>query len=193
MGLHLFITVGTTEFDELIQVLNRIEFVGVVKSLGFSEVTFQIGRSKFNPEDLLNFQDISKLQGVEINTYRYKHSLLQDMQAADMVIGHAGAGTVLDVLVNCQKPMIIVINDTLQGNHQQELANALLRMNEKSNNAYNNFAVCDVVNVIESLKQLTMKLYGNNQTNSSRSIASITEFPINQSQRFADYLDNMFE
>ncbi len=196
MGLKLFITVGTTEFDELIKQLDSVVFVDSVKSLGYSEVRVQIGRSKFDCEGLQYLQKNNQYcKEINVDIYRYKDSLLSDMQTADVIIGHAGAGTVLDVLVSCQKPMIIVVNDTLQGNHQNELANALQSMNAASNYAYNNFSVCTVSTVIESLQQLTTSLYGNNRNTHSTFIpvSAIAEFPINDSQRFADYMDDLFE
>lgn len=43
----------------------------------------------------------------------------------DLVIGHAGAGTILDTLRN-KLPLLVVVNESLMGNHQHEIADAML-------------------------------------------------------------------
>lgn len=55
---------------------------------------------------------------------RYVPSLNAQINAADLVIGHAGAGTCMEVLA-ARKPMITVINPALMDNHQAELATRL--------------------------------------------------------------------
>lgn len=53
--------------------------------------------------------------------FDYRTSIEPYIDSADLVIGHAGAGTVLEVLRK-GKPLLIVINDHLMDNHQEELA-----------------------------------------------------------------------
>ena len=45
------------------------------------------------------------------------------MKRADMIISHCGAGSVLEA-ISLRKFLIVVVNSTLQGNHQTELADA---------------------------------------------------------------------
>lgn len=46
------------------------------------------------------------------------------MRNADLIIGHGGAGTVMESL-SFNKPLVVVVNDTLLHNHQIELAERL--------------------------------------------------------------------
>lgn len=67
---------------------------------------------------------------VHMKWYRFQPSLLQDMERADIILCHAGAGTLLEALAIRRKqnqPPIInaVINSTLMNNHQSELAEEL--------------------------------------------------------------------
>ena len=45
-----------------------------------------------------------------------------------MVVSHAGAGSVFEAL-RADKSLLVVVNDTLAGNHQEELAEALVAGN----------------------------------------------------------------
>jgi hypothetical protein len=50
----------------------------------------------------------------------------KDMTEADLIISHAGAGTVMEGL-RLKKRMVVVINTLLMNNHQTELANAMAK------------------------------------------------------------------
>ncbi|KAJ3400750.1 N-acetylglucosaminyldiphosphodolichol N-acetylglucosaminyltransferase catalytic subunit alg13, partial [Chytridiales sp. JEL 0842] len=56
--------------------------------------------------------------------YKFKPSLSADLSDADLVISHAGTGSILETL-KLQKPLIVIPNSKLMHNHQAELAVAL--------------------------------------------------------------------
>lgn len=80
---------------------------------------------------------------LNVSVYRYKSTLTHDIEQADLIIGHAGAGTILEalkvnvshcsllldytIIFKCsfQKKLLVVINESLMQNHQWELANEL--------------------------------------------------------------------
>ena len=55
---------------------------------------------------------------------RFKSNLVDDMSVSDLIISHCGAGSILEAL-SMKKQLIVVINGSLQDNHQLELSDAL--------------------------------------------------------------------
>ncbi|XP_055339594.1 UDP-N-acetylglucosamine transferase subunit ALG13 homolog [Paramacrobiotus metropolitanus] len=113
-GQLVFVTVGTTSFDELVEMIIRDECLRILHAHGYSRLRIQYGRGRVDPPAGLRC-------GVRIESYRYKDSIRQDLLDADVVISHAGAGSIMESL-GLHKRLLVVINETLMGNHQTELA-----------------------------------------------------------------------
>lgn len=62
--------------------------------------------------------------GLTVECYDFKSSLEADMKGADVIVSHAGAGTVMEG-VRLRKHMVVIINNILMDNHQTELADAM--------------------------------------------------------------------
>lgn len=118
-GLTLLVTVGTTRFDQLIKKILNKESVEQLAIMGFARLILQIGKSEYEVEQVEPLREI-----IEIEIYDYKPSLLDDIDRADVVVGHAGAGTCLEVL-RMNRRLLLVVNETLMDNHQRELAEQL--------------------------------------------------------------------
>ncbi|XP_065573669.1 UDP-N-acetylglucosamine transferase subunit ALG13-like [Artemia franciscana] len=112
----VFVTVGTTKFDKLIQVVESEEFKKVLKEEKISKIIIQYGRGK--KPNLANSSEL------EVETYSLKEDITDDFRCSDLVISHAGAGSCLEAL-EWKKRLIIVVNNQLMGNHQMELAKKL--------------------------------------------------------------------
>lgn len=81
-------------------------------------MNLQIGRGEYFPTKLVGFS------GLEVQYYRFKPSIQEDMKEADLIISHAGAGSIMEAL-RLKRPLIVVINESLMDNHQLELAQAM--------------------------------------------------------------------
>lgn len=55
----------------------------IIKTLGYNRLVLQIGRGKFVPEPF-------STESFTLDVYRYKDSLKEDLEEADLVISHAG-------------------------------------------------------------------------------------------------------
>ncbi|KAM5221493.1 LOW QUALITY PROTEIN: UDP-N-acetylglucosamine transferase subunit ALG13 [Ctenodactylus gundi] len=113
----VFVTVGTTSFDELVARVSAHDVVQIFESLGYSRLVLQVGRGTVVPEPF-------STETFTLDAFRFKDSLQEDLQKADLVISHAGAGSCLETLEK-GKPLVVVINEKLMNNHQLELAKQL--------------------------------------------------------------------
>lgn len=131
----LFLTVGTTRFDSLLTALNdrADELVAWLRAEGFSRALFQIGTGSVEPTAIQAAAARSSaddpLAGtapLSIEWLRHSPDLLGFLSQADLVISHAGAGSILESL-RLFRPLLVVINTSLMHNHQSEVAVALER------------------------------------------------------------------
>eukprot|EP01066_Platyproteum_vivax_P011870 Platyproteum_vivax@DN5381_c0_g1_i1.p1 len=120
--MHIFVTVGTTDFDNLIRHVDTDEFINQAWQEGYRSISLQTGRGEYHVKTLLE----SKRLAVEV--YNFKPSLEDDMKNADLIISHAGAGSILEAL-DLKKRVIVVVNTDLMHNHQTEVADALSSRN----------------------------------------------------------------
>ncbi|KAF9264767.1 hypothetical protein L218DRAFT_1025242 [Marasmius fiardii PR-910] len=125
-----FVTVGSTRFDNLVNCVLSQPVLSSLQSKGYTQLIIQCGSSDFELRYLLQGKDVfmSEKGGIRIECWEYRASLRGEYERADLVISHAGSGTILEVL-RLGKPLIVVPNSTLLDDHQQELATALEGMN----------------------------------------------------------------
>uniref|UniRef100_A0ABI7VUV9 UDP-N-acetylglucosamine transferase subunit ALG13 n=1 Tax=Felis catus TaxID=9685 RepID=A0ABI7VUV9_FELCA len=98
----------------------------------------------------------------------YKDSLKEDLEKADLVISHAGAGSCLETLEN-RKPLVVVINEKLMNNHQLELAKQL----HKDGHLF--YCTCSTLpGLLQSMDLSTLKC-----------------FPPGQPEKFSAFLDKV--
>ena len=120
-----FITVGTTEFDQLIEAIDNNDFLTCLRRNGFSQLKVQIGRGTYKPRLLGRDGDGDRDIDIVTTVFRFKDDLADEISSSDMIISHCGAGTILET-VTLGKKLLVVVNTSLQGNHQSELADALV-------------------------------------------------------------------
>eukprot|EP01112_Ceratiomyxa_fruticulosa_P017266 TRINITY_DN5349_c0_g1_i2.p1 TRINITY_DN5349_c0_g1~~TRINITY_DN5349_c0_g1_i2.p1 ORF type:complete len:393 (-),score=46.69 TRINITY_DN5349_c0_g1_i2:97-1275(-) len=129
---YVFVTVGSTNFDALIKVIDDPQFHTILQDFGYGGVLMQIGDGEYNPkysrlvepEELVLSKE--KTKSFESLYYRYRKGIQQDIDNAGLVISHAGSGSIVETL-EAGKPLVVVINDMLMHNHQEELANRLVQ------------------------------------------------------------------
>eukprot|EP00760_Papus_ankaliazontas_P039633 PhM_4_TR9744/c0_g1_i1/m.68655/K07441/ALG14; beta-1,4-N-acetylglucosaminyltransferase len=111
---YVLVTVGSTCFDALIEACDADWFVSYVKDvLKVPNIRMQIGAGTYVPRH----------PGIEY--LRYKATgFAEDLASASLVVGHAGAGSILDCM-RSHTPMVVVPNESLMNNHQTELCDRL--------------------------------------------------------------------
>jgi beta-1,4-N-acetylglucosaminyltransferase len=168
---RVFITVGTTEFDEFIEQIDNAQFVDALKQIHCQSLVLQIGRGKYEPRHL---GDECGARGISFDCFRFKPTLDEEMKHADLIISHCGAGSIIEC-ITLQKPFIVVVNSTLQGNHQTELADEL---------AANSYC----------FSTYPEKLISVLHNDLLSSVSKLRQFPVGDPARiFAEYVDSIFE
>ncbi|XP_060548139.1 putative bifunctional UDP-N-acetylglucosamine transferase and deubiquitinase ALG13 [Pantherophis guttatus] len=157
----VFVTVGTTSFDELIAAVTTPEATQALQDLGCCKLVVQVGRGKECPDSF-------STATFTLEVFRFKSSLSEDVKKADLVISHAGAGSCLEVL-EAGKPLLVVINDKLMDNHQLELARQL----HKDGHLF----YCTSRTLVEMLK--------------SMDLSTLKPFLPGQPEKFAAFLDSV--
>jgi beta-1,4-N-acetylglucosaminyltransferase len=114
---HVFVTVGTTQFNTLVSAVASKVALDWMVSCGFTSLTIQYGKGQPPSFDHNDWP-------IEVRAYDFAPSLEEDMHRADLIISHAGAGTIMEAL-RLEKLLVVVINTSLMNNHQLELAGAM--------------------------------------------------------------------
>ncbi|CAI5462151.1 unnamed protein product [Closterium sp. Yama58-4] len=118
-GGSVFVTVGTTRFDALVEVVDSRECRAALKQRGFTSVVVQRGRGTYKPAE-----GDPDSTGVTVTSFEFAPSMAPYIKQADLVISHAGSGSIFEAL-RASKPLVVVVNGALMDNHQRELAGAL--------------------------------------------------------------------
>lgn len=118
----VFVTVGTTQFDDLIATTLSAPSLQQLKSLKCRHLLIQYGTG--SDVDAAAIESAGQRYGITVECYRLRKNISEDIVSSDLVISHAGAGSCIEVLT-ARKPLIVVINEKLMDNHQTELASQL--------------------------------------------------------------------
>ncbi|KAF7233881.1 hypothetical protein EG68_12578 [Paragonimus skrjabini miyazakii] len=144
--LLTFDIIRTTSFDKLIEVTNNPSFYAALSWLGYTDLVVQFGGGVIvpSPPSQASIDDVAasshlvgssangcqteSLHMLRLRAFRYKDSLDGEISSSSLVISHGGAATCLQALTPFgSRRLVVVINDSLSGNHQEELALTLAR------------------------------------------------------------------
>lgn len=106
--MKLFVTVGTTAFDDLIKFVDQDSFFDRF------EVTIQFGPGKYKPANRKSFPFTPKIE--------------QEYKAADLVITHGGAGSIYKLL-ELGIPLCAIPNLERIDDHQLDICHYLSKHN----------------------------------------------------------------
>ena len=116
--MKVFVTVGTTQFDDLIRLVCKTSILQAFHQHSYSHFVLQIGTGEYEPPQQC------PVEGMILEYFRKKPSIREDMEKVDLIITHAGAGSLFESL-RMKKKVIAIPNESLMGNHQKELADVL--------------------------------------------------------------------
>ncbi|KAF5358031.1 hypothetical protein D9756_001939 [Leucocoprinus leucothites] len=139
--MHAFVTVGSTRFDLLVKEILSSRTLQALKQRGCTTLTVQCGNSAYEQASLVAKGETARLvlEGIPVELWKFKPALKEEYEKADLVISHAGSGTIIEIL-RLPKPLIVVPNPTLLHNHQEELAQALEAQKHLTSSTVENLA-----------------------------------------------------
>ncbi|KAA8915480.1 hypothetical protein TRICI_002401 [Trichomonascus ciferrii] len=124
-GVVLVTTGATIPFEALIRSVLSEAVLKKFAELGFGKLLVQYGKG----EKLFHACTAEHgNQPLTISGFDFVPDLGETMKQADLVISHAGTGSILDAL-RAGKKLIVVVNDSLMENHQLEIANEFANSN----------------------------------------------------------------
>lgn len=153
----VFVTVGTTKFNDLIYSVTKRRTLEAFKRKGYTSLTIQMGNGLI---------DIEPSDIIEISSYTFKPDIGSDISNSDLVISHGGAGSIMQALDH-KKPLLVVINEDLMDNHQYELAEKL----SKEKRLY--YTTCK--NVCDCIENLNFSLLNSIKIDNSKKICEQIE------------------
>ncbi|KAM7279309.1 hypothetical protein ACFE04_006443 [Oxalis oulophora] len=114
----VFVTVGTTSFDKLVEAVDTPQVKQELSRRGFTHLVIQMGRGTFIPTKSVEDGTL------DVDYFTFSSSIADHLRSASLVISHAGSGSIFETL-RLGKPLIVVVNEDLMDNHQSELAEEL--------------------------------------------------------------------
>jgi len=117
-AMHVVVTVGTTRFDDLINTILTPEILSTLSALNTTTLFIQHGASPL--------PHLPSTQ-IKIETLKYTTSMTREIQRAELIITHAGTGTILNALQE-NKKIVVVPNNTLMDGHQTQIAQKIDQM-----------------------------------------------------------------
>ena len=160
--MHILVTVGSTKFDALVDIVTSVTFFTTLIHLGYTHLSLQTGTSQHMAP--LKYKTLS------IKSFQYTDDLQTHIQKSHTVISHAGSGTVLEVL-KANKRLLVCVNESLMDDHQSELAGKLECLNAAQ--------TCSIQSLIRVL---------NDMHTDKRDYQMID---LNNGSLFSEYLDNL--
>ncbi|CAI4470501.1 ADM_collapsed_G0019990.mRNA.1.CDS.1 [Saccharomyces cerevisiae] len=130
----LFVTCGATvPFPKLVSCVLSDEFCQELIQYGFCKNVGGQRESQKIPIDQFGCGDTArqyvlmngKLKVIGFDFSTKMQSIIRDY--SDLVISHAGTGSILDSL-RLNKPLIVCVNDSLMDNHQQQIADKFVEL-----------------------------------------------------------------
>lgn len=155
-GPMVFLTVGTTKFDALVAAADDPALADALADAGYTRLVMQVGCGEYKPHRLMPAAGAKtgRYTGkLDVEWFDFAPSLADYMKAADLIISHAGSGSLFEAL-RLRKVAVAVPNPILMHNHQAELAGQL---------AEDGYLACattsELLSVLQSLDHTSFKPY----------------------------------